>query len=77
MDALCKVANMDFGLDNDLFYIDPENEEMKIAYPDALFDRSITDGRAMLTSALTLSIGHNQDTGDVDYGKIRGICFLP
>ena len=48
MDALCKVANMDFGLDNDLFYIDPENEEMKIAYPNALFDRNITDGRAMM-----------------------------
>ena len=31
----------------------------------------------MMTSALTLSIGHNQDTGDVDYGKICGICFPP
>ncbi len=73
--ALCKVANMDFGLGNDLFYIDPEDEEMKIAYPDALFDRSITDCRAMMTSTLTLSISHNPDTGDVDYGKICGICF--
>ena len=31
----------------------------------------------MMTSALTLSIGHNQGTGDVDYGKICGICFPP
>ncbi len=46
-------------------------------YPDALSDRSVTDGRAMMTSALPPSIGHNQGTGDVGYGKICGLCFPP
>jgi regulator of RNase E activity RraA len=58
------------------FYIDPENEEMKIAYPSALFVRSFTVGRAMPGSALTLTIGNNQGMGDVEYGKIRDIHSL-
>jgi ribulose-bisphosphate carboxylase large chain len=50
---------------------------MKIAYPCPLFDRNITDGRAMMCSVLTLSIGNNQGMGDVDYGKIYDIYFPP
>jgi len=50
---------------------------MKIAYPNPLFDRNITDGRAMMCSVLTLSIGNNQGMGDVDYGKIYDIYFPP
>ena len=57
------------------YYIDPDNEEMKIAYPTLLFDRNITDGRAMMCSVLTLSIGNNQGMGDVEYGKIYDIYF--
>ena len=37
-----------------------ENEECKIAYPNLLFDRNIIDGRAMMCSVLTLTIGNNQ-----------------
>ncbi|CAE8681939.1 unnamed protein product [Polarella glacialis] len=62
---------------NGKYYIDPDNEEMKIAYPTLLFDRNITDGRAMMCSVLTLSIGNNQGMGDVEYGKIYDIYFPP
>ena len=43
-----------------VYYIDPDNEEMKIAYPTLLFDRNIIDGRGMMCSFLTLAIGNNQ-----------------
>ncbi|CAE8646335.1 unnamed protein product, partial [Polarella glacialis] len=66
----------DLSLDEE-YYIDPDNEEMKIAYPTLLFDRNITDGRAMMCSVLTLSIGNNQGMGDVEYGKIYDIYFPP
>merc|ERR1711963_728168 len=42
-----------------------------------LFDRNITDGRAMMCSILTLTIGNNQGMGDVEYGKIYDIYFPP
>jgi hypothetical protein len=38
----------------------PKNKEMRIAYSTMLFVRSITDGRSMMCSVLTLSIGINQ-----------------
>ena len=60
-----------------VYYIDPENEEMKIAYPNLLFDRNIIDGRGMMCSFLTLAIGNNQGMGDVEYGKIYDIYFPP
>ena len=57
MDVLCKV-DMHIGLVSvcsfalGRFYIDLENEEMESTYPAALFDRDITDGRAMLPHRL-------------------------
>jgi ribulose-bisphosphate carboxylase large chain len=48
---------------------------MKIAYPIALFDRNITDGRAMMVSFLTLCIGNNQGMGDVEYAKMHDFYF--
>ena len=42
-----------------------------------IFDRNITDGRAMMCSVLTLSIGRNQGMSDVEYGKIYDIYFPP
>lgn len=45
-------------------------EEAEDSYPTALFDRIISDGRAMLCFVLNLSIGNNPGMGDVDYGKI-------
>ena len=44
---------------------------MKIAYPLELFDRNITDGKAMIVSFLTLTIGNNQGMGDVEYAKMH------
>ena len=74
---VCTTDDFTKSVDALVYYIDPENEEMKIAYPTMLFDRSITDGRAMMCSVLTLSIGNNQGMGDVEYGKIYDIYFPP
>jgi len=50
---------------------------MKIAYPVALFDRNITDGRAMICSFLTLAVGNNQGMGDVEYAKLHDFYVPP
>jgi ribulose-bisphosphate carboxylase large chain len=50
---------------------------MKIAYPSDLFDRNIIDGRAMLASFLTLTIGNNQGMGDVEYAKMYDFWMPP
>ncbi|MCE8470930.1 ribulose-bisphosphate carboxylase, partial [Rhodovulum sulfidophilum] len=57
--------------------IDPENGVTKIAYPVELFDRNIIDGRAMLASFLTLTIGNNQGMGDVAHAKMRDFYVPP
>merc|ERR1712139_283205 len=74
---VCTTDDFTKSVDALVYYIDPEEEEMKIAYPTALFDRNITDGRAMMCSILTLTIGNNQGMGDVEYGKIYDIYFPP
>merc|ERR1712176_421937 len=74
---VCTTDDFTKSVDALVYYIDPEEEEMKIAYPTALFDRNIIDGRAMMCSVLTLSIGTNQGMGDVEYGKIYDIYFPP
>jgi len=53
------------GVDALVYYIDEAKGVMKVAYPNDLFDRNLTDGRAMLVSFLTLAIGNNQGMGDV------------
>jgi ribulose-bisphosphate carboxylase large chain len=65
------------GVDALVYEIDPENEVMKIAYPIELFDRNIIDGRAMLASFLTLTIGNNQGMGDVEYAKMHDFYVPP
>jgi len=65
------------GVDALVYEIDEEKELMKIAYPTALFDRNIIDGRAMLASFLTLTIGNNQGMGDVEYAKMHDFWFPP
>jgi ribulose-bisphosphate carboxylase large chain len=60
-----------------VYEIDEEKEIMKIAYPTDLFDRNIIDGRAMLASFLTLTIGNNQGMGDVEYGKMHDFWMPP
>jgi ribulose-bisphosphate carboxylase large chain len=49
---------------------------MKIAYPNDLFDRNVTDGRAMIVSFLTLAIGNNQGMGDVADAQMQDF-FVP
>ncbi|MBI4742101.1 MAG: ribulose-bisphosphate carboxylase [Betaproteobacteria bacterium] len=53
------------GVDALVYFIDEAKGIMKVAYPNDLFDRNITDGRTMLVSFLTLAIGNNQGMGDV------------
>ena len=65
------------GIDALVYEIDEEKEIMKIAYPNDLFDRNIIDGRAMLASFLTLTIGNNQGMGDVEYAKIYDFWVPP
>lgn len=65
------------GKDAIVYEIDEKNEVMKIAYPTDLFDRNIIDGRAMLASFLTLTIGNNQGMGDVEYAKMHDFWVPP
>ena len=65
------------GVDAMVYEIDEAKELMKIAYPVDLFDRNITDGRAMICSFLTLAIGNNQGMGDVEYAKIHDFWVPP
>jgi len=65
------------GVDALVYEIDEANELTKIAYPVELFDRNITDGRAMICSFLTLAIGNNQGMGDVEYAKLHDFYVPP
>ncbi len=65
------------GVDAIVYEIDEAKELMKIAYPVDLFDRNIIDGRAMLASFLTLTIGNNQGMGDVEYAKMHDFYVPP
>jgi ribulose-bisphosphate carboxylase large chain len=65
------------SVDAIVYEVDPEKELMKIAYPVALFDLNITDGKAMIASFLTLTIGNNQGMGDVEYAKMYDFWFPP
>ena len=65
------------GVDALVYEIDEEKEIMKIAYPNALFDRNIIDGRAMVASFLTLTIGNNQGMGDIEYAKMHDFYIPP
>jgi ribulose-bisphosphate carboxylase large chain len=51
------------GVDALVYHIDEATEEMRIAYPIDLFDRNITDGRMMIVSFLTLTIGKQPGHG--------------
>ena len=58
------------GVDALVYHIDEETNDMRIAYPIELFDRNVIDGRMMLVSFLTLTIGNNQGMGDVAWAKM-------
>lgn len=65
------------SIDAIVYYIDPEKEIMKIAYPILLFDRNIRDGRAVMTNFLTLTVGNNQGMSDVEYAKLLDFYMPP
>jgi len=65
------------GVDALVYEIDEAKELMKIAYPLDLFDRNVIDGRAMLVSFLTLTIGNNQGMGDIEYAKMYDFYVPP
>jgi ribulose-bisphosphate carboxylase large chain len=59
------------GVDALVYFIDEAKGVMKVAYPNDLFYRNLTDGRAMLVSFLTLAIGNNQGMGDVKHLQMQ------
>jgi len=65
------------GVDALVYHIDAASEDMRIAYPLELFDRNITDGRMMLVSFLTLTIGNNQGMGDIAHAKMIDFYVPP
>ncbi len=64
------------GVDALVYYIDEATEDMRIAYPIELFDRNVIDGRMMLVSFLTLTIGNNQGMGDIENAQMIDF-FMP
>jgi ribulose-bisphosphate carboxylase large chain len=67
---VCTTDDFTKGVDALVYHIDPANEDMRIAYPLDLFDRNIIDGRMMMVSFLTLTIGNNQGMGDIEHAKM-------
>ena len=65
------------GVDALVYQIDEATEDMRIAYPLELFDRNVIDGRMMLVSFLTLTIGNNQGMGDIEYAKMLDFYVPP
>jgi ribulose-bisphosphate carboxylase large chain len=65
------------GVDALVYFIDEVKGVMKIAYPSVLFDRNITDGRAMIVSFLTCAIGNNQGMGDVKCAQMQDFYVPP
>ncbi len=74
---VCTTDDFTRGVDALVYDIAEARGLMKIAYPVALFDRNITDGRAMVASFLTLTIGNNQGMGDVEYAKMHDFYIPP
>lgn len=73
---VCTTDDFTKGVDALVYHIDEATEEVRIAYPNDLFDRNMTDGRAMLVSFLTLCIGNNQGMGDCAYLKMHDF-YMP
>lgn len=65
------------GVDALVYLADEANQDMRIAYPLELFDRNMTDGRMMMVSFLTLTIGNNQGMGDIEFAKMVDFWVPP
>lgn len=75
--AVCTTDDFTKGVDALVYHIDETTEDMRIAYPLALFDRNVIDGRMMLVSFLTLTIGNNQGMGDIEHAKMIDFWVPP
>jgi ribulose-bisphosphate carboxylase large chain len=73
---VCTTDDFTRAVDALVYDIDPAQEIMKIAYPIELFDRNIIDGKAMMASFLTLTVGNNQGMGDIEYARMIDF-FVP
>ena len=75
---VCTTDGFTKSVDALVYYIDPHNEVMKIAYPNLLLNRKIIDGRGMTRSFLTLAIGNNQGNW-IDFwndgGHLSKMCW--
>jgi len=65
------------GVDALVYLADEANQDMRIAYPLELFDRNMADGRMMMVSFLTLTIGNNQGMGDIEFAKMVDFWVPP
>ncbi|MBK1722041.1 ribulose-bisphosphate carboxylase [Thiocystis violacea] len=74
---VCTTDDFTKGVDALVYYIDESREQMRIAYPLDLFDRNMIDGRMMMVSFLTLTIGNNQGMGDIEYAKMIDFWVPP
>lgn len=74
---VCTTDDFTKGVDALVYLADEATEEMRIAYPLELFDRNMIDGRMMLVSFLTLTIGNNQGMGDVEYAQMYDFHMPP
>ncbi|MBY0576342.1 MAG: ribulose 1,5-bisphosphate carboxylase, partial [Gallionellaceae bacterium] len=74
---VCTTDEFTKGVDALVYFIDEAKGIMKIAYPNDLFDRNVTDGRAMLVSFLTLCIGNNQGMADVKNSQMQDFYVPP
>ena len=74
---VCTTDRHTRSVDALVYHADEATGLVKIAYPVALFDRNLLDGRAMLSSFLTLCVGNNQGMGDVAYAKLHDFYLPP
>ncbi len=73
---VCTTDDFTRGVDALVYEVDEADGLMKIAYPVDLFDRNIIDGKAMIASFLTLTVGNNQGMSDVENAKMEDF-FVP
>jgi ribulose-bisphosphate carboxylase large chain len=74
---VCTTDDFTKTLDALVYHADEATEDMRIAYPLDLFDRNMIDGRMMLVSFLTLTIGNNQGMGDIEHAKMIDFYVPP
>lgn len=74
---VCTTDDFTRTVDALVYRADAATGDMRIAYPLELFDRNITDGRMMLVSFLTLTIGNNQGMADIENSKMIDFYVPP